>query len=316
MSKNIIIVGAGIAGLMCAQRLTKSGLSVSIFDKSRGVGGRIGTRRIENGIFNHGASQIPNFRKQAKIPAFVKDYFEKAISERILVPDGKSFTAFSSMKTLTSDLSLGIDIKKEIEIVGLKNKKVGIELLLGNNPHSLLHENILIFAIPQPQLVSLLKNDFQEISKLIEPAEMSASITGLFAFKEPLDQIKGGLENNNIIARHENSRLGQDLKLDCWTVHSKKVYGQNWCHLNKEEIKNRLLDDFKQLDFKNFSKPVYAAGHRWRYGFTKRSLNTDYIYDENNKIGVCGDWCKGNTVIDAAISGVSLAEKILSLVIE
>ena len=77
-----------------------------------------------------------------------------------------------------------------------------------------------------------------------------------------------------------------------------------------------MLDDFKQLDFKNFSKPVYAAGHRWRYGFTKRSLNTDYIYDENNKIGVCGDWCKGNTVIDAAISGVSLAEKILSFVIE
>ena len=136
MSKNIIIVGAGIAGLMCAQRLTKSGLSVSIFDKSRGVGGRVGTRRIENGIFNHGASQIPDFRKQAKIPAFVKDYFEKAVSERILVPDGKSFTAFSSMKTLTSDLSLGIDIKKEIEIVGLKNKKVGIELLLRNNPHS------------------------------------------------------------------------------------------------------------------------------------------------------------------------------------
>ena len=220
------------------------------------------------------------------------------------------------MKTLTSDLSLGIDIKKELEIVGLKNKKVGIELLLRNNPHAQLHKNILIFAIPQPQVLSLLKNDFQEICKLIEPAGMSASITGLFAFEKPLYQNKGKLENDNIIALHENSRLGQKLKLDCWTVHSKKVYGQNWCHLNKEEIKNRLFDDFKQLDFKKFSKPVYAAGHRWRYGFTERSLNTDYIYDENNKVGVCGDWCRGNTVIDAAISGVSLAEKILSFVIE
>ena len=234
MSKNIIIIGAGIAGLMCAQRLTKSGLSVSIFDKSRGVGGRVGTRRIDNGIFNHGASKIPDFRKRAGIPAFVKDYFEKAVSERILVSHGKSFTAFSSMKTLTSNLSLGIDIKKELEVVGLKNKKVGIELLLRNNPHAQLHKNILIFAIPQPQVLSLLKNDFQEICKLIEPAGMSASITGLFAFEEPLYQNKGKLENDNIIALHENSRLGQNLKLDCWTVHSKKVYGQNWCHLNKE----------------------------------------------------------------------------------
>ena len=316
MSKNIIIIGAGIAGLMCAQRLIKSGQNVSVLDKSRGVGGRVGTRRIENGVFNHGASKIPDFRTQAGLPEFVKTYFEKAISERTLVAHGTNLTAFSSMKTLTNDLSLGIDIEKEIEIVALKNKKIGVELHFKNNPQAQHHKSILIFAIPQPQVLSLLKNEFREISKLIEPASMYASISGLFAFKEPLSQNEGGLEDNNIIALHENSRVGQDLKLDCWTIHSKKAYGQNWSHLNKEEIKKRLFKDFKGLDFQRFSKPVYAAGHRWRYGFTDQSLNANYIYDENKKIGICGDWCRGDTVIDAAISGVSLAEKILSFVIE
>ena len=50
-----IIIGAGIAGLLAAELLTNAGLSVVIVEKSRGVGGRMATRRIENGIFDHGA---------------------------------------------------------------------------------------------------------------------------------------------------------------------------------------------------------------------------------------------------------------------
>ncbi|HCZ16243.1 MAG TPA: NAD/FAD-dependent oxidoreductase, partial [Candidatus Accumulibacter sp.] len=37
--------GAGIAGLSCATALQQAGLEVSLFDKSRGAGGRMSTRR-------------------------------------------------------------------------------------------------------------------------------------------------------------------------------------------------------------------------------------------------------------------------------
>ena len=39
-------------------------------------------------------------------------------------------------------------------------------------------------------------------------------------------------------------------------------------------------------------------------------------FDTEKNIGVCGDWCRGDTVLDAAISGASLAEKIISFDIE
>lgn len=55
----IAIVGAGIAGLACARALLEVGLDPVIFDKSRGVGGRLATRRTDTGLqFDHGAPHL------------------------------------------------------------------------------------------------------------------------------------------------------------------------------------------------------------------------------------------------------------------
>ena len=51
----VAIVGAGIAGLVAARTLRDHGLDVRIFEKSRGVGGRMATRRTDDGSFDHGA---------------------------------------------------------------------------------------------------------------------------------------------------------------------------------------------------------------------------------------------------------------------
>jgi monoamine oxidase len=53
------IIGSGIAGLSCADRLTSFGHEVCLFDKGRGPGGRMSTRRVEveghTLSFDHGA---------------------------------------------------------------------------------------------------------------------------------------------------------------------------------------------------------------------------------------------------------------------
>jgi cation diffusion facilitator CzcD-associated flavoprotein CzcO len=41
----LAIIGAGMAGLAAAERLRANGASCVLFDKSRGVGGRMSTRR-------------------------------------------------------------------------------------------------------------------------------------------------------------------------------------------------------------------------------------------------------------------------------
>ena len=51
---DLIVVGAGIAGLACAQRAAELGMRPLVLDRARGVGGRCATRRVEGQPVDHG----------------------------------------------------------------------------------------------------------------------------------------------------------------------------------------------------------------------------------------------------------------------
>ena len=55
---DVLIIGAGMAGLTAAQELQRAGRRVLVLDKSRGIGGRMATRRIGDATFDHGAQFI------------------------------------------------------------------------------------------------------------------------------------------------------------------------------------------------------------------------------------------------------------------
>ena len=56
--QDVTVVGAGLAGLVCARRLQQAGLTVTVLEKSRGLGGRMATRRIDGSPLDHGARYV------------------------------------------------------------------------------------------------------------------------------------------------------------------------------------------------------------------------------------------------------------------
>ena len=53
-TSDVLIIGAGLAGLMAANSLKEQGWQVTLVDKGRSVGGRLATRRIGPGRADHG----------------------------------------------------------------------------------------------------------------------------------------------------------------------------------------------------------------------------------------------------------------------
>jgi predicted NAD/FAD-dependent oxidoreductase len=53
-TQHIAIIGVGMAGVVCARTLRQAGHNVTLFEKSRGLGGRMSTRASAFGSFDHG----------------------------------------------------------------------------------------------------------------------------------------------------------------------------------------------------------------------------------------------------------------------
>ena len=51
---DVVVIGAGMAGLTCARRLQQQGYRVTVLEKSRGLGGRVATRRVDGAWIDHG----------------------------------------------------------------------------------------------------------------------------------------------------------------------------------------------------------------------------------------------------------------------
>lgn len=79
--KNIVIVGAGITGLICALELEANGMSPTIIEKSSSVGGRVKTDYIDDMAFDHGFQVL-----LTAYPAAQKYLNSKALKLRTFLP--------------------------------------------------------------------------------------------------------------------------------------------------------------------------------------------------------------------------------------
>ena len=105
-SQNIAIIGAGISGLACATALNNAGCRATIFEKSRGVSGRLSTRVTDNWQCDHGAqyftAQSPQFALE--IQRWQQAHVAERWQPRLQVFDGINF----SEKLTTKNRYIGV----------------------------------------------------------------------------------------------------------------------------------------------------------------------------------------------------------------
>jgi renalase len=95
-TQHIAIIGVGLAGVTCARTLRQAGHNVTLFEKSRGLGGRMSTRASAFGSFDHGAQYFtvrdPRFElAMGTAPGVCKPWSANAV--RVLDPNGRVIEA-------------------------------------------------------------------------------------------------------------------------------------------------------------------------------------------------------------------------------
>lgn len=118
--RQVVIVGAGLAGLTAARRLHDSGVDVLVVDKGRSVGGRLATRRIGDARLDHGAQfftvrgdDFAGLVERARGAGVVYEWC-RGFDEP---PDGHPrYAATGGMTGLAKWLATGIDVRVGCEL--------------------------------------------------------------------------------------------------------------------------------------------------------------------------------------------------------
>ncbi len=143
------IIGAGLAGLVAGRTLTAAGHEVVVVEKSRGVGGRLATRRVADTVVDHGApvlSASPGGALAGLLGQF-------ADLDRVDLAEGVAFR--SGATAFPKRLAEGLAIVRGARVAALRRSAAGFELAdEQGNTHGLVDR--VIVTAPAPQAADLL----------------------------------------------------------------------------------------------------------------------------------------------------------------
>lgn len=308
----IAVIGAGIAGLACAARLAGAGASPVVFEKSRGLGGRLATRRIENGIaFDHGAQYAT--QRSPEFGAFLVE--AKQLSHAAAWPSGPEggFVGIPGMSALARPLAEGLEIRQPLEITGITRRESAWQLTAATGPAGAF--DIVVTTAPAPQSARLLG----AAAGAISGAEMAPCWALLLAFPlgaapalEPQPDYQTWRGGALSWAARDRSKPGRGTAMETWTVHASPDWSVDNLELPREEAARRLVALFAETLGVDLPAPAYLQAHRWRYARVTTPLGHPFALADPQGLYAAGDWCIGARVEDAFLSGQSAAEAILA----
>jgi len=321
----VAVIGAGISGLTCARTLTDHGVAVTVFEKSRGVGGRMATRRAEGGLtFDHGAQYFTVGDEQfgRHVRSWQQDGLVQLWDGTIRVlRDGcveplktarSRFVGTPGMTAVCKHLAKGLDVHLKCEVAELR-RSGGLWCPVDAEGRVLGTYDVLIVSSPSVQSARLLEPD-AKLSGLARQVTVQPcwAVMAVFDSRLPTGFDGAFIHDASLSwAARNSSKPARSGAADCWVLHGSPIWSRNHLEATAEEIMDRLLDDFWAVTGQRPVKPRTALAHRWRYALPVEPLENRCLLGASVGLGACGDWCGGPRVEGAFLSGLAAAERVL-----
>ena len=340
-SQHFAVIGAGMAGITCARTLVQAGHRVTVFEKSRGVAGRMATRDSAFGAFDHGAQYFtardPRFLTALETtPKLCKRW--SANSVQVLDELGRvagtalpakdaHWVAVPGMKSLVAGWAEPLKAAGQIELQTRVTKierdalkpdqwQLRTEALDGAQ-HVFSGFDGVMLAMPAVQAQSLLQNSKQSAPwvKQISGVQVAPCWTLMLAFPQAMQpglstlgpQWNAARSTHHRIAwaARESSKPGRGA-VERWTVQASAAWSQEHLQDDPARAEAKLIKAFTEVTGIR-AEPAHVDSQRWLYAKTIQPLGKSHLWDAKKGLGVCGDWCIGHRVEDAFVSGLELA---------
>ncbi len=328
----VAVIGAGISGLFAARTLLDQGLKVTVFEKGRGVGGRMSTRRTDdNGAFDHGAQYFTV--RDARFRRYVDAWIESGIVGRWpdrAIGDDQKFVVLGNGQQLSESNSaerfvgvpamnvicrhLAADLKVHLKTRVAKIQcSTGIAQLFDEQHRKLGEFDRLIISAPAAQSAELL-TDFPNLADQISNINMNPCWATMVTFGEPIThRWVGAFLHDSFLSwtARSSTKPGRDSSVENVVIHA----GPDWTAANwdvdSDLIAKEMLAEFWQAAGIKERLPIHLQAHRWKYAIPSTPSGDGCFSDESGLVTACGDWASGARVEGAFLSGMSAAGRIL-----
>lgn len=318
------IVGAGISGLAAGRTLHEAGHSVTIFEKSKAVGGRCATRRIGEFTFDTGVTSIaprgrslePWMLERLDRTALVK------IEKPIFTLTGGRVSPGDSLKNridrycycggntrLPKLLAEGLDLRFESLVARFQRTPDGFDL------NGEIFE-ALILTPPTPQTIALLEASGE--CRPLQNVSYRPCLAVLLGYEIPLD-----------VPYHALVEPEQRHPLTWLSVESSKcadrapeghtalvaqlspAYSRQTYDLQDDRIVSDAVGYVSRLYGEAWRTPKVADVKRWRHSLPESLALFEKVNAPKSNLLIAGDGLLGGRVEYAFETGVQAAQRLI-----
>lgn len=323
MKGSIAIIGAGMAGMTCAQQLRALGHRVEVFERESILGGRLATKRIERLNYDLGTPYITartsEFNRHlnglallGSVTKWSPALFEGQRSDGQVSKPQNWFVGVPGMNSITRAMSEDIRVHLGARVTNLVRNGGRWSLQMANGDQATGFHSVLVTA-PAPESFALLRGqtrDFDDMTRV----RMSPCWTVVVNLQERLPlAFDAASQVGNILAwvSRDSSKPSRRKDSEIWILQSTPDWSKEFVEeepdLVAEDLWAELCAVFPSIQA---VKPLSLTAHRWRFALVERSLAQSALFSRDTMLGAAGDWCLGPRAEAAFESASALVRRV------
>lgn len=312
-----LVIGGGISGLIIATILQRNNIKVIVLDKGRGIGGRLATRRIKEGVFDYGAQyfSVQNSQFQKWVDEWIKAGIVTQWCQKFTSEDNPKprYRGIVNNRNIAKYLAQDLDVHTSTKVTKLNYQNS--QWLIETETDKQFSGKILVMTPPVPQTLALLDNSNISIPSAIKTALEQISyykcIAVLALLSKPSTISSPGgiqLDGEPLVWIADNYQKGISPSYAV-TLHAAPQFSETH-YLNNDETIAKLLFDAAS-DWLNDSVIEYQI-HRWRYSLVRTFYHQPYCALPQLPLVIAGDAFVAPKIEGAVMSAIAAADYILN----